>query len=97
MTIRKIAKFLHIIDDFGQLDLTDLAFICIIIKIMMSSNLDWPSVIVLATACMNKMHRRSKVPKEQHEMKQLLTEQTNQIKDIQQKVKPIIDAIKSKI
>lgn len=91
--IKKIAYFLHIVDDENQLDLTDLAFICIVIKVMISSNLDWPSVMVLATTCINKMHRRQQsttVPQDIQQVKQ----EAQQLKDVQAKVEPIIEKIK---
>lgn len=95
--LKRVARFLHIVDNKGQLDITDLAFICIIVKIMMSTNLDWPSVIVLATACMNKMQRRHSDAKEAPEMKKMIEEQSNQIKEIKDKVEPIIQVIKDKL
>jgi len=95
--LKKIARFLHFIDDDGQLDLTDLAFICIMVKIMMASSLDWPSVIVLATACMNKMHRRQSGNKDDEDMTKMIKDQSSQIKDVLDKVNPIIDTIKGKL
>lgn len=88
--IKQAAYFLHIMDDDG-LNLTDLAFICIVIKIMSSSNLDWPSIMVLATLCVNKMHKRQQDNGIQ-DLSQV-QQQAQQIKDIEEKVAPIIAKI----
>jgi hypothetical protein len=96
--IKEVGRFLHIIDDDGQLDLTDLAFIAIIVKIMCSSTLDFPAVVTLATVCINKMHRRqvdstSSLADDSSQVKEM----SQQIADLQTKISPIIDQIKGVI
>lgn len=56
--IKKIADFFHIIDDDGRLDLSDLAFMIIMGKVVMAVQLDWPSVVTLGTVLANKIHKR---------------------------------------
>lgn len=90
MNIKKITDFLHITDEDG-LDLTDLAFICIVIKIMSSTNLDWPSIMVLATLCVNKMHKRQQ-DSSISDLAQV-QQQAQQIKDIEAKIAPVIAKI----
>ena len=52
----KTCFFLHITDGSGQLDLVDLSFIATVVKIMVSPNVDWPSVCSLVPVIMAKMH-----------------------------------------
>lgn len=91
--IKEVARFLHIVDNEGQLDLTDLTFIAIIVKIMCASTLDFPAVVTLATVCINKMHRRhvdSTLADDSEDVKQM----TQQVSDLKDKITPIIDSIK---
>lgn len=57
--LKNITFFLHIYDGQGQLDLEDIAFICLIFKIMMSPGIDWAAVCSLATVILAQMHVRS--------------------------------------
>lgn len=57
--IKQIFFFLHIYDGEGQLDLEDTAFVCLIVKIMMSPGIDWAAVCSLATVILAQMHVRS--------------------------------------
>jgi len=57
--IKQIFFFLHIYDGEGQLDLEDMAFIALIIKIMMSPGIDWAAVCALVPVILNQMHIRN--------------------------------------
>lgn len=54
--IYKIAYFLHITNGEGQLDITDLSFMAIIIKLMMAPNFDWNAVCVMLPLLASQMH-----------------------------------------
>jgi len=96
--INKIAVFLRLIDDDGKLNIADLAFIIILIKIAFSGNMDWPSIVVLATTCLNSAHQRSvSAASDDPAMIQMVQDQTNSIKALQDKVLPVIDAVRSKL
>lgn len=56
--VYSVARFLHIIDEDNQLDITDLSFMLVMYKIMVTPNVDWPSLCALIPVILNKMHRR---------------------------------------
>lgn len=95
--ILKIAVFLRLIDDDGKLNIADLAFIIILLKISFSNTLDWPSIVVLATTCLNSAHQRSVNASDDPQLIQLVQDQATQLKSIQDKIVPIISAIGSKL
>lgn len=77
----KAGKFAHIIDDDDRLDLTDIAFIVIMIKVAFAASLDWPAVVTLATVCINKMQKRS-IPD--------VAQTVGQIQEIKDKVEAVL-------
>lgn len=98
--ILRIGTFLHIIDDDGRLDLSDIAFMIIMGKIVMSPMLDFPSVITLATVILNKMHKRSSdntAMQDQKDTSEMIQKQTIQLKDLQDKLAPIVEKVKGLI
>ena len=54
--IAKIAFFLHITDGQGQLDIVDLSFIAVIIKLMFAPNFDWQAVCTMLPLIASQMH-----------------------------------------
>lgn len=82
----KLGAFCHIIDDDGRLDLTDIAFIVIMIKIALAVTLDWPAVVTLAVTILNKMQKRSAPD---------VAQLTGQLQDIKTKVETVVKGISS--
>jgi hypothetical protein len=56
-SLKHIGKFLHIIDNDGKLDLIDLSFVGMVVKVLISPNIDFPSVCSLVGVILAKMHR----------------------------------------
>lgn len=54
----KLAYFLHIYDGEGQLDLEDLAFIAVMVKIILNPSIDWAAVCSLVPVILSQMHVR---------------------------------------
>ncbi len=54
--IQKIAYFLHITDGQGQLDIVDLSFIALTVKIIIEPNMDWGAVCGLVPIIAQQMH-----------------------------------------
>lgn len=54
--IMKAAYFLHITDGKGQLDITDLSFMAIVIKMMLAPNFDWQAVCTMIPIIASQMH-----------------------------------------
>jgi len=55
--IYTVARFLHLIDDRNKLDIVDLSFVAIIIKLVISPNPDWSAVAAIVPVIMAKMQR----------------------------------------
>jgi len=91
--IKNAGSFLHILDDDGRLNLSDLAFIIIMGKIVASPVLDFPSVITLATVILNKMQKRHVDNMPEQESGQI-KEMTQQISDLKDKISPLVEQIK---
>jgi hypothetical protein len=89
--VRKVCYFLRIIDEEPRLDLSDLAFMIILGKIIYAHEVDWPSMVTLAIAALNSMHNRQLDAKANINEVQ---EMTQKISDIEQKLTPVIDKIK---
>lgn len=90
MTLREVGQFCHVIDDDGRLDLTDVAFMIIMIKVACAHALDWPAVVTLATVLLNKIHKRSTSLEEDPSVAQM----TQQVKALNDKIAPVVDKIK---
>ncbi len=54
--IQKIAYWCHITDGQGQLDIVDLSFMAIIVKIMFAQNMDWSAVCTMIPLIASQMH-----------------------------------------
>ena len=52
----KACYFLHITDGHGQLDLTDLSFAAIVIKMILAPNFDWGAVCAMIPVLASQMH-----------------------------------------
>lgn len=82
MNLLKIGQFLQVVNEDGKgLNLTDIAFIAIIVKIMMAATLDFPSVVTLATVCIQKMHKRKSNITESSEEVKNMTDSISNLKD----------------
>ncbi len=58
--ITKILDFLNILDYSGtRLSITNIALIGLLIKVLVSPNVDWPSLVAIITAFANYAHKRS--------------------------------------
>jgi hypothetical protein len=55
--IKRIALLMHIIDNTGKLDLVDLSFIAMVLKVVLAPGIDFPSVTALVGVILAKMHR----------------------------------------
>jgi len=95
--IVRIATFLRLVDDDGKLNIADLAFMIILTKIAFSSSIDWASMVVLATTCLNSMHQRHVDAKDDPKLIEMVQHQTEAISSIQMKIAPIITSIGSKL
>lgn len=59
----KLLRFLHIIDDRGKLDIIDLSFIAIMVKVIIAPVIDLSSIgaiVPVLVAKMQRTHYRSK-------------------------------------
>jgi hypothetical protein len=56
--LRKIAYFLQLIDEEPRISLSNIAFLVILGKIIMSAQVDWPALVTLSITCLNLMHDR---------------------------------------
>lgn len=54
--IQPIAYFFHITDGQGQLDIVDLSFMAVIVKLMFAPNFDWGSVCTMIPLIASQMH-----------------------------------------
>lgn len=54
----KILQFLNILDDSGNLSITNCALIAFLVKILLSPQLDGPSVVGLVGLLANYCHKR---------------------------------------
>ena len=54
--IAKIAKFLHITDAAGQLDIVDLSFILTVGKVILAPGIDYGALGALIAVILSKMH-----------------------------------------
>jgi hypothetical protein len=54
--IRRVAKFLHITDAAGQLDIVDLSFIAMCLKVLLAPGIDYAALGSLIAVIMSKMH-----------------------------------------
>lgn len=52
----KTCYFLHITDGKGQLDIVDLSFMAIIVKMMLAPNFDWAAVCAMIPIIAQQMH-----------------------------------------
>lgn len=97
----KVGSFFHLIDLDNQIDLTNIAFMIIMGKIVVASQLDWPSVVTLATVILNKIHKRrvdsSFAEEDEKALSTQLEEQKKQLEELKNKLSPIIDKIKENI
>ncbi len=52
----KTFYFLHLTDGQGQLDITDLSFMAVVIKMIMAPNFDWQAVCALLPILAAQIH-----------------------------------------
>jgi len=50
--------FFHITDGKGQLDLTDLSFMLVVGKIILTPGIDWTAVCALVPVILQQMHQK---------------------------------------
>lgn len=97
MNIKKIATFLHILDIDDTLNLADIAFMVVMIKIIIASSVDWPSMVTLMTVALNMMHQRHVNAGDTSSLQQAISGQTETIKTIVEKVSPVINAVEGQM
>lgn len=87
--MKKVLDFLCLLSDDGErLSLTNLALISLTVKMLAAPNLDWPATITMMTVFANYAHKR-------HGRNAVeLKEQTTSIRDLEQKLSPLIDKVK---
>jgi hypothetical protein len=88
--LRKIAYFLCLIDDTPQLSLSNIAFLVILGKIIVTPSVDWTALVTLAITCLNVMHDRHVNTTSNSDVQTL----TDQLSDLQNKISPILDKVK---
>ncbi len=49
---------MHVTDGCGQLDIVDLSFIALVIKMMIQHTFDWPAVCTLIPVIASQMHQQ---------------------------------------
>jgi len=93
--IQKIAYFLHLIDDDNRLNLEDIAFCVIMVKIVMSPNVDWTALVSLAVCTLNMMHKyKVDATIDTSVVQNAIKEQTSSIQGFTEKISPVVDAVK---
>lgn len=96
--IQKVAYFLHLIDDDTRLNLEDIAFCVILIKIACSSNTDWSAMVTLAVVCLNLMHKRHvDATVDTSALQQSIQDQADSLNSFKDKISPVLDAVKGKL
>lgn len=56
----RVLSFLNLLDDSGHsISLTNIGFIAILFKILISPSVDWPSMVSLIGLLVNYMHKRT--------------------------------------
>ena len=55
-SIIKVAKFLHITDSVGQLDIVDISFMLMIGKVLIAPGIDYGALGTLIAVILSKMH-----------------------------------------
>lgn len=83
----KALYFLCITTDEPRLNLPDVAFIIILVKILMAVSLDWQALVVFAVAILNSMHSRQTVATAD------ISEMTNKLTQLQ----TVVDTLKVKL
>lgn len=63
--IEKVAFFAHISDGEGQLDIVDLSFIAIVVKMLLAPNFDWQAVCAMLPLIASQMHTNQLSAKQQ--------------------------------
>jgi hypothetical protein len=87
--LRKVAYFLCLIDDTPQISLSNIAFLVILGKIIVTPSVDWTALVTLAITCLNVMHDRHTTASS--DVRTL----TVQMTDLQNKISPVLDKVKS--
>lgn len=82
--IKKILKFLNLLDKDENLSITNIAVIVLLTKIALINTLDWPVVASLLLALINYGHKRTKLTE--------LSEK--QLENIQETVKTVSETVK---
>jgi hypothetical protein len=88
--LRKIAYFLQLIDDEPRISLSNIAFLVILGKIIVSPQVDWTALVTLAITCMNVMHDRHTSANQAPDVQEL----ANKMQKIEDKISPVLDKIK---
>lgn len=89
--LRKIAYFLCLIDETPQISLSNIAFLVILGKIIVAPSVDWTALITLSITCLNMMHDRQTSVTSNSDVQGL----TTQLTDLQNKIAPILDKVKT--
>ena len=89
-------------DTKESISLTNLAMVALVIKMLATPNLDWPSVITMITVFANYAHKRDtrkteEITVEQQVLTKTIEDQAKTIEEYRQKIMPAIDLIKGKI
>lgn len=56
--ILKTLSFCNLLDNSGALSLTNLGFVSILLKVVMSPSIDYPAMVSLVGLLVNYMHKR---------------------------------------
>lgn len=54
--LKKCAWFLHMTDSAGQLDIVDLSFIAMVVKVVLAPGIDYAALGTLIAVILSKMH-----------------------------------------
>lgn len=84
---KKIAYFLCLIDQTPRIDLANIAFIIILVKIVFAQAVDWISLCAFAATILNSAHARSTVTNS------AIKETTDKLQTLQ----TVVDTIKAKV
>lgn len=88
--LRKIMYFLQLIDETPQISWSNVAFLVILGKVIVSPAVDWMALVTLGITCINVMHDRGTSVSTQDSV-----QLTGQLQDLQNKISPILDKVKT--
>lgn len=89
--IKRIAYFLHLIDRDNRLNLADIAFCVIMVKVAYAPQIDWTALVTLAVVCLNMIHKRkTNASVDINGLQSAIQQQSDTLKGIADKVSGVL-------